>query len=72
VIALAVSAASDDDGMTLGELRAALDRVIDSGAPEDGPVRVVVSRLHRVRRVEVEFDNPDAPDPAPVADAAGS
>jgi hypothetical protein len=56
--------------MTLGELRAALDRVVDAGAPEDGPVRVVVSRLHRVRRVEVEFGNPDTPEPS--SDAPGS
>jgi hypothetical protein len=43
---------------------------LDAGAPEDGPVRVVVSRLHRVRRVEVEFGNPDAPEPS--SDAPGS
>jgi selenocysteine-specific translation elongation factor len=70
VIDLTVSAADDEQGMTLGELRDALDRCLNSGADEDGPVRVNVDRAHRVRRVEVRFEQPalagdGQPTPAP-------
>jgi hypothetical protein len=58
MIDLSVSAADDEQGMTLGELRDALDRCLDAGADENGPVGAHVSRLHRVRRVEVQFEQP--------------
>jgi hypothetical protein len=72
VIDLTVSAAdadseSDDAGMTLGELYDATARCINSGADRDGPVSVYVSRLHRVRRIEVRIE--DAPAPAAPVDA---
>lgn len=59
MIDLAVSAADPDQGMTLGELRACLDRILDSGAPEGSRVLVYASRAHFVRRVEVRFDDPE-------------
>jgi hypothetical protein len=62
MIDLTVTAADDDAGMTLGELRSALDRAVEVGADESGPVRVHVSRVHTVRRVEVSFPAPAAPE----------
>jgi hypothetical protein len=67
VIDLTVSAAdadsgSDNAGMTLGELSDAVARCLASGADPNGDVLVYVTRLHRVRRIEVQFD--DAPAPA--------
>jgi hypothetical protein len=73
MIDLTVTAADDEQGMTLGELRRALDRAVEVGADEAGPARVFVSRVHRVLRVEVSFpapgDTAPAPEPEPAAQA---
>jgi hypothetical protein len=66
VIDLAIGARTDE-GMTLAEVEAALDRIRNAGATDDTTVLVYASRLHRIRRIEVRLDDPDG---QPVTAAA--
>jgi len=52
---------TDTDGMTLGELERALQRIRLNGGQDDTPLDVLANRSHRVRSVTADVDENTSP-----------